>query len=365
MDTAWTEALQQQLKQLLAGQEHFPLAQPDARVIHAWQLLRWEPSDTLDEQGRTWLLLHGAEAFAGCGVAAALFAPEATNELFILLGHTAFNAKVHRDTSLWLCCHRLYERCGNQLEQEGSLFLSDASLTPFSASSPLPPMEEAVAWWRRNAPMDSATAHAHWLEIQTILKRRQFTALGGHITRALRNEAEPGPACFGFVPVVIEAVWSQYPNISIETLTAALNLHDMTRRPKEVLLAWISALSSTLRSQTASMNHAPIERVVTAIQADCSLPYSQANLSRSLGLTPAYFCRLFREKTGQHFSAFLTNTRMNRARELLRQGNIPLQTVSEQCGYPNKSYFCQVFKRTTGMTPGEYEQRVAMEKQQQ
>ena len=28
---------------------------------------------------------------------------------------------------------------------------------------------------------------------------------------------------------------------------------------------------------------------------------------------------------------------------------------SSACGYPNKSYFCQVFKKYTGMTPGEFE----------
>jgi hypothetical protein len=51
------------------------------------------------------------------------------------------------------------------------------------------------------------------------------------------------------------------------------------------------------------MNAEPIERVIAGIPGDCSLPYSQANLSRSWA-DPAYFCRLFHEKTGQHFSRF-------------------------------------------------------------
>ena len=104
------------------------------------------------------------------------------------------------------------------------------------------------------------------------------------------------------------------------------------------------------------MNAAPVERVIESIRADCSLPYSQANLSKSLGLTPAYFCRLFHEKTGQHFSTFLTRTRMEKAQYLLSDGQgLSLAEVSAACGYPNKSYFCQVFKKYTGMTPGEFE----------
>ena len=57
---------------------------------------------------------------------------------------------------------------------------------------------------------------------------------------------------------------------------------------------------------------------------------------------------------------FLTRTRMDKAQELLSQPGVrPLQEISQACGYPNKSYFCQVFKKYTGLTPGEFEQQCA------
>ena len=47
---------------------------------------------------------------------------------------------------------------------------------------------------------------------------------------------------------------------------------------------------------------------------------------------------------------------MEKAQYLLSDGqNLSLAEVSAACGYPNKSYFCQVFKKYTGMTPGEFE----------
>ena len=47
---------------------------------------------------------------------------------------------------------------------------------------------------------------------------------------------------------------------------------------------------------------------------------------------------------------------MEKAQYLLSDGqNLSLAEVSASCGYPNKSYFCQVFKKYTGMTPGEFE----------
>ena len=102
--------------------------------------------------------------------------------------------------------------------------------------------------------------------------------------------------------------------------------------------------------------------MISSIRADCSLRYSQAIVSRSLGLTRAYSWRLFHEKTWQIFSTFLTRTRMEKAQMMLSSKEPQtLGEISAACGYPNKSYFCQVFKKYTGMTPGEY-QAMAKEK---
>lgn len=326
-----------------------------------WQMLRWEPEDTLEEKDWAWLVQQAPAAFVACGPAAVSRESGEKDGLLILLCHTAFQASAYRNTAVWICGHRLFEMCGVQLEQDGTLYISETFDAPEKWAAYRETMQEAVVWWKDNAPMEPAVAHQHWLELRTIVKRRQYMALGGYVTRALRNEPEPGLACSGLVPVMIEAVWSQHPEIGVEAIIADLKLHDMARRPREAMQAWLQALARLLRTTAAPAETAPIERVIAAIEADCSLPYSQANLSRSLGVTPAYFCRLFREKTGQRFSAFLTDKRMAYARELLTLGGLPLQTVSEQCGYPNKSYFCQVFKRSTGMTPGEFEQQAAQQ----
>ena len=42
----------------------------------------------------------------------------------------------------------------------------------------------------------------------------------------------------------------------------------------------------------------------------------------------------------------------------LENGEMKLEETAHRCGYPHKSYFCQVFKKYTGMSPGEYHQSV-------
>ena len=328
---------------------------PTDETIHAWRLIRWESDIPLTAEQRTALLDAVADCMRPTGVAAGCFTTDG-DELTMLLCLTRFPARVHRDAVLWLCAHALMEKASVTLEQEGTMFIGEEFADPGEWQAHLAPMQEISDWWLSASPLDGAAAHRHRTSLQTSIKRRQYAVLGGYVSRALRDEAEPGRICFAFVPLVIEAVWSQHAELSLERLTEELNLQEMTRRPKEALMAWLSSLAPRLRDCPAPAGSAPIERVIASIRADCSLPYSQANLSRSLGLTPAYFCRLFREKTGQHFSSFLTRTRMEKAQELLAKPGTPvLADISAACGYPNKSYFCQVFKKYTGMTPGEYE----------
>ena len=330
-------------------------AVPEDQAVYAWRLIRWEADVPLTDDQRE-ALLEGVEStMAPAGTAAALFAADG-DVMTIMLALERFPAKVHRDTVLWLCAHARMDHASVNLEQDGTMFIGEEFTAAADWVNHLAPMREISDWWRRVSPIEGGKAHTHRNSLQISIKRRQYAVLGGYVSRVLRTETELSRVCFGFVPLVIEAIWSQHGELSLQKLTEGLSLTEMTRHPREALLAWLTALQPVLRACPPSVNGAPIDRVIESIRADCSLPYSQTNLSKSLGLTPAYFCRLFHEKTGQHFSTFLTRTRMEKAQYLLSDGqNLSLAEVSAACGYPNKSYFCQVFKKYTGMTPGEFE----------
>ena len=354
MTAAQETGLTQAMQALLTGAP-FPSFTPEALSrVHAWRVVRWEADLPLTEEEQSALLAAAHTVMAPAGLCAARFDGDV---MTVLVGLTRFPARIHRKTVMWLCGHGLTEHASIALEQEGTMFIGHEFDDPTAWEAHLSPMAEISDWWSRSSPLDSAAARAHRTQLQALIKRGQYTALGGYVSRVLRNESEPGVACFGFVPMIIQAVWSVHAHISLRQLTEGLSLTEMARRPRESLLAWLGAVQTCLRDQPAEANTEPIERVIAGIRADCSLPYSQANLSRSLGLTPAYFCRLFREKTGQHFTSFLTRTRMEHAQELLAApGEHVLQEISQACGYPNKSYFSQVFRKYTGLTPGEYEQ---------
>ena len=51
---------------------------------------------------------------------------------------------------------------------------------------------------------------------------------------------------------------------------------------------------------------------------------------------------------------YVTNARINKARELLVSTEEPVYRIAEQTGLDNYTYFCRLFKHHTGLTPSEY-----------
>jgi AraC-like DNA-binding protein len=53
-------------------------------------------------------------------------------------------------------------------------------------------------------------------------------------------------------------------------------------------------------------------------------------------------------------TAYIREKRMQHARHLLRTTNLQIGTVALHCGIPDIHYFAKLFKKETGMTPGQY-----------
>ncbi len=71
-------------------------------------------------------------------------------------------------------------------------------------------------------------------------------------------------------------------------------------------------------------------------------------------LNPQYLCRLFKAETGTNFSDYVNKYRIQSAQKLLRTTKDEILEISLQVGFNNVTYFNRLFKKYTGVTPGEY-----------
>lgn len=73
-----------------------------------------------------------------------------------------------------------------------------------------------------------------------------------------------------------------------------------------------------------------------------------------LGVSTAYFSTVFKRETGKTFVKYLTDHRMEKAVELLLNGNEKTYIIAERVGYSDPNYFSYVFKKQFGMSPSRY-----------
>ena len=74
-------------------------------------------------------------------------------------------------------------------------------------------------------------------------------------------------------------------------------------------------------------------------------------------LSPSYFSRFFKRYIGTSFLEYLTEIRIEKAKELL-SANLTIREVSERVGYLSRNRFCVNFQQFTGYTPSEYRKQM-------
>jgi len=79
-------------------------------------------------------------------------------------------------------------------------------------------------------------------------------------------------------------------------------------------------------------------------------------MAKKYGYTPYYFSKKFKQEVGMSLREFAAEEKVRRAKELLIQGRLSVSDISETLGFNSQSYFGNVFRKITGMTPLEYRQ---------
>ncbi len=77
-------------------------------------------------------------------------------------------------------------------------------------------------------------------------------------------------------------------------------------------------------------------------------------LLKTTGLSYAHQCRVFKEAYGISPLQYMTELRMTRIKNLIKDTDMSLSEIAEFSGFENAGYFSRAFKKNTGMSPKEY-----------
>jgi len=147
---------------------------------------------------------------------------------------------------------------------------------------------------------------------------------------------------------------------------ASYDVNFQMLQSRENAVEYVTKIMETameLREKSASNRYGS---VVEQVKKYIEEHYEEEELSLNLlasyvNFSPNHLSMIFSQQTGQTFIKYLTDYRMNKAKELLRSTGKRSSEISLEVGYKDPHYFSYLFKKTQGVTPTQYRGRKGTE----
>jgi AraC-like DNA-binding protein len=101
-----------------------------------------------------------------------------------------------------------------------------------------------------------------------------------------------------------------------------------------------------------------LERIFIYVEQHYQEPITLNEVAGHMGFSPYYFTKLFKKNTGMTFVAFLNEYRLNKAKWILLNEDLPMSAVAEAAGFGSVKTFHHFFKSATGISPLKYHKTI-------
>lgn len=115
-----------------------------------------------------------------------------------------------------------------------------------------------------------------------------------------------------------------------------------------------AADTKQLISEHANLGETVITVAESIVREHYSRDLQLAEVANRVSMNYSYFSKLFKERTGLTFTAYLTKVRMEEAQKLLKDPTLRINEISEKVGYGNLYHFSRAFKNYFGVSPKEH-----------
>lgn len=129
------------------------------------------------------------------------------------------------------------------------------------------------------------------------------------------------------------------------------SFEDICLRLQDVVEGFMSAMFSGF-----SKENSHIRKALAIMSQRYAQPLTLSAVAAEVGLSPNYLSSLFGRIVGLSFREQLSRIRIEESKRLLLSSDYPLAAIASAMGFADQSYFCKVFKRVTGVKPGQYRQ---------
>lgn len=142
----------------------------------------------------------------------------------------------------------------------------------------------------------------------------------------------------------------------LQTLTELQMQPDEQETARLVVLSLLSHCRDLLGSDihTASRSRALFEAIRLYVEEHHASALTRESVAQAFYISPNYLSHLFQKTGNVGFNEFLTQTRLEHARQLLKGYDLKIKEIAARCGFADSNYFCRLFRKHTERSPSEY-----------
>ena len=123
---------------------------------------------------------------------------------------------------------------------------------------------------------------------------------------------------------------------------------------KLVWADYVSVSCELCQRQKDGMGSRPVRMIKEYIGEHYSENITLNDIADIVFLNPAYLSAMFKKETGQAYTAYLTQVRLDKAVELLNKTDDKTYVIAAKVGYQEQNYFSYVFKKRFGVSPTKF-----------
>ena len=128
----------------------------------------------------------------------------------------------------------------------------------------------------------------------------------------------------------------------IESLVAALMSH---------LLRHYSTQKPISQTHHGGLSNRQLQQIASFVDQHLEQDLALAELTAIVQMSPSYFSSLFKQSVGLTPYQYVIQCRIERAKQLLRQGKLSIAEIAYSLGFTHQSHLSRHFKRLVGITP--------------
>ena len=142
----------------------------------------------------------------------------------------------------------------------------------------------------------------------------------------------------------------------VEKLLQSYNLPDQIQSIQEIRQKIVEMVMECVSTESVTDANArsKIQMAVGYIQEHFGENLTVNDLAEHYEMSPNYFSSMFKKEMSRSAVNYITELRINQARELLYHSELSVVDISKKVGYEDSQYFFRVFKKYLGMTPLQY-----------